>query len=75
MISADITVAFREALTKARKDLEAAEEQKTALCNEELELGRELWQLQRLIDALELYLGETTEAEVFKRNKLRGKRK
>jgi len=70
-MSQEQVAVFREALDKARKDLEVAEEKKTALVNEELEVGRQVWHLQRLIDALEIQLGEKTEAEVFKRNKKR----
>jgi hypothetical protein len=68
-MSAEQLAVFRDALAKARQDLEVAEEEKTRLCNEELELNRELWRLRRLIDALEIQLGEATEEEVFKRNK------
>lgn len=62
---------FNEALQKARVDLGTAEERKRAIVNEELEINRELANIQNLIDALEILLGETTEIEVFKRNKKR----
>lgn len=60
---------FRDALTKAREDYQRAKASRDALAEEMKTLNHEMDLTQRLIDALEIQLGEATEVEVFKRRK------